>query len=489
MNREEIEEGSPSHAAESIDKTEITSESENLKCLGIDVTHPPPSKEHEGKEVAVHCLKKSKKSATLLALLLVHFLCLMDLTIVSTTLTVIGADFNAFASISWVINAYILTYDVFRISTILTAAILLILALNFGGMTNTWNSVSVVVPLVLSIVLIAVFGVIEWKFAVDPILSPHLIRNRSLMMVCISNATFGANLFTVLYYLPLYLQVVKGDSTELSSIHLMPMRIATVVTSVSTGPLTGKTMCYRPYLWTGMIIIILHVGLISLFGVDTSYAEIFGITFFGGCGLGIVFPATAIAIISSIEPKHISVANGFGHFCRLLGASFGIAIANSVLNTGLQNRLPSILPPEYIEPVISSSLFVRDGLPDQYKAATLQVYADVLRMIWYTMIPLTSIGKRTYLLYRKIQSPVSDIYFVGFISSLFVKHYDLKNPGKLIAKANPINVNSEVIEIPQVEQVDNSMDTSGVGSNPTRQGDKSSRDRHTDSAATIKTSA
>jgi hypothetical protein len=91
------------------------------------------------------------------------------------------------------------------------------LALNFGGMTNTWNSVSVVVPLVLSIVLIAVFGVIEWKFAVDPILSPHLIRNRSLMMVCISNAAFGANLFTVLYYLPVYLQVVKGDSTELSS--------------------------------------------------------------------------------------------------------------------------------------------------------------------------------------------------------------------------------------------------------------------------------
>lgn len=88
-----------------------------------------------------------------------------------------------------------------------------------------------------------------------------------------------------------------------------------------------------------------------------------------------------------------------------------------------------------------------------------------------------------------MQSPVSDIYFVGFISSLFAKNYDLKNPGKFIAKANPINVNSEVIEIPQAEQVDNSMVTSEVGSNLTRQGDKSSRDHHPDPAIIVKTSA
>jgi hypothetical protein len=148
--------------------------------------------------------------------------------------------------------------------------------------------------------------------------------------------------------------------------------------------------------------------------------------------------------------------------------------------------LPFVLPPEYIKPVISSSLFVRDGLPEQYKAATLQVYSDVLRTIWYTMIPITSIGKHAYLLCRKIQSPVSDFYFLGFISSLFAKHYDLKNPGQFVAKAKPINANSEVIEIPQAEQVDDSMDTSEVG---TRQGDESSRNHHTDSAVIIKTSA
>lgn len=58
-------------------------------------------------------------------------------------------------------------------------------------------------------------------------------------------------------------------------------------------------------LWTGMFLITLHNGLICLFEVDTSYAEIFGIIFLGGFGLGILLPATAIAIISSIEPKHI----------------------------------------------------------------------------------------------------------------------------------------------------------------------------------------
>jgi hypothetical protein len=54
-----------------------------------------------------------------------------------------------------------------------------------------------------------------------------------------------------------------------------------------------------------MALITLHTGLICLFEVDTSFAEIFGITFLGGLGLGIVLPATVIAIISSIEPKHL----------------------------------------------------------------------------------------------------------------------------------------------------------------------------------------
>jgi hypothetical protein len=76
------------------------------------------------------------------------------------------------------------------------------------------------------------------------------------------------------------------------------------------------------------------------------------------------------------------------------GAAVGIAIASSILNSGLAERLPTILPPQYVEPVIKSSLFVRDGLPAEYQAATLQAYVDSLRMIWYIMIPLTALGKQ-----------------------------------------------------------------------------------------------
>lgn len=80
-----------------------------------------------------------------------------------------------------------------------------------------------------------------------------------------------------------------------------------------------------------------------------------------------------------------------------------------------------------------------------------------------------------------MQSTVANIYFVGFISSLFVKHYDLKNPGNIVAKANNINETSEVLEILQVEPMDDSVASFRIESSPTRQGDEPTTDHHIDS--------
>lgn len=84
--------------------------------------------------------------------------------------------------------------------------------MSLGGESNAWGSVSVIALIVLSAVLLAVFVVIECKHATDPVLPPHLFRNQSVLAITFLNWILGINYFVTIYFLPIYLQVVKGDT-------------------------------------------------------------------------------------------------------------------------------------------------------------------------------------------------------------------------------------------------------------------------------------
>ncbi|CAO3595224.1 unnamed protein product [Absidia cylindrospora] len=284
--------------------------------------------------------------------------------------------------------------DYFGTFLILAAAVLFLLALNFGGEIFPWKSAAVITPLVLTFVLIAVFVFVEAKFAREPLLPPRLFKNRSVVATLLVNWWFGVNFYALIYYLPVYFQVVKADSAMWSGIRLIPMQMVICVGSTAAGFMITKTGSYRPLIWAGTSLLTLHVGLISLFDVSTDFSEIYGLTVIGGLGMGCLFSSTIISLQAAVEPKDISVVTGLGNFARLLGAAVGIAIASSILNSGLAQNLPKAIPAEYVESVIQSSLFVHDGLPKQYQAAALQAYADSLRMIWYIMVPLTAMGKK-----------------------------------------------------------------------------------------------
>ncbi|KAG0187128.1 hypothetical protein DFQ28_006827 [Apophysomyces sp. BC1034] len=290
---------------------------------------------------------------------------------------------------------------------VLAFATLFLLALNFGGQMFPWKSAAVIVPLVLSGVLVALLVVVEAKFAKEPLMPPHLFKNQSVVSVLGTNIFFGIVFFAMVYYLPIYFQVVRGDSAMWSGIRMIPMQMIICVFSTASGIFISKTGIYRPLLAVGMGLITLCIGLVSLFDVETSWSKIYGFTIIGGIGMGCIFSSSIIALQASVAPKDLAVVTGLGNFARILGGALGIAIASAALNSSLQQQLPMVIPPELAALVISSSEYVRRGLPPQYLDATLRVYIDGLRLIWHVMIPMSGIG---------------------FICGFFMKHYEMRKP-------------------------------------------------------------
>lgn len=68
----------------------------------------------------------------------------------------------------------------------ITSSILLLLGLNWGGVTYPWASAAVLVPLLLGAVVFALFLVWEAKFARLPIIPVHIFKNKTVSGVYIA---------------------------------------------------------------------------------------------------------------------------------------------------------------------------------------------------------------------------------------------------------------------------------------------------------------
>ncbi|KAK4518956.1 uncharacterized protein ATC70_009183 [Mucor velutinosus] len=274
---------------------------------------------------------------------------------------------------------------------VLAFATLFLLAMNFGGQTFPWKSAAVIVPLVLTGLLVALLIFIEGKVA-EPLLPPRLFKSRTISAVLATNWFFGMTFFSMVYYLPIYFQVVREDSAMWSGIRLIPMELLIAVFATFSGLFISKTGIFKPLLPIGMGLLTLCVGLISTFGEDTSWSNVYGFTVIGGMGLGCMFSSAIIALQASAEPRDIAVVTGLGNFSRILGGALGVAISSAILNSSLTQDLSTLVPSNVVQSVLGSSEYVRHGCPPQYVETVLACYLDALRMIWYVMTAMCGVG-------------------------------------------------------------------------------------------------
>jgi hypothetical protein len=117
---------------------------------------------------------------------------------------------------------------------------MLLLAVQWGGVTYPWGSATVIGLLCGAAGAIVLFLVVE-KFRGDTAMIP-LAMLRMRVFSCAGVTTFisgGSNLL-IAYYLPIWFQVVKNNSPTMGGVHYLPTIGAQIFATVSAGAL-GKT--------------------------------------------------------------------------------------------------------------------------------------------------------------------------------------------------------------------------------------------------------
>lgn len=176
-----------------------------------------------------------------------------------------------------------------------------------------------------------------------PIIDLRLFEDR---IVAISNAAvflFGAAMFGIVIFLPLFLVNVVGVTATRAGISLIPLSLGVVIGSVVGGQWTARIGRYKPLMLGGEALLLLGAVLLSRMDVDVAYGRVTAYMVLCGAGLGPTLPLYPLAVQNAVDFTKIGQATSATQFCRQIGGLVGAAGLGALLGFGLVGALRSEL--------------------------------------------------------------------------------------------------------------------------------------------------
>jgi len=265
--------------------------------------------------------------------------------------------------------------------TALASIICYILALQWAGQSKAWKSADVVGTLVGFFLLAALFVVIEFFQGDRAIVVGRLMKNRTIAVAMFTVFFIGGGFFLLLYYLPLYFQIVNGVSASQSGIRNLPLIIAVSLATIVSGGLISAFGHFVPMFIVGSAVGTVGAGLLYTLGVGSSSGMWIGYQVVAGLGLGLIFQIPIITAQAVTAPEDLSSATAMILFAQSFGGAVFIsageaAFANTIINV-LPSYVPSLDPHVVIHTGIGS---LRSAFPADLLPGIINAYMEGLKV-------------------------------------------------------------------------------------------------------------
>ncbi len=265
-----------------------------------------------------------------------------------------------------------------------------VLVTSLGGNTFPWNSPFILGMSTASIVSLVGFIAVEARSR-EPILSLSLFRNRTFAITSAVGLIVGLSLFGSITYLPLYLQLVVGESPTGSGLQLTPMMLGMLVTSIASGRLISRFGRYRPFPIAGTILMTIGLLLMSRISLDMSVWQTSADALVLGLGMGMIMQVLILAVQNSVDYEHLGVATSGATLFRSIGGALGVALFGAIFAHALQAQLSAVLPPGTALPAASGPAALQ-ALPSEIRAAYLAAIVVALRLVFQVAAAVAAVG-------------------------------------------------------------------------------------------------
>jgi EmrB/QacA subfamily drug resistance transporter len=195
-----------------------------------------------------------------------------------------------------------------------------------------WGSFQTIGTIVGALILLAAFVAVELRSRA-PLVPFSIFRVRTVTGANVVGILVGASLFSMFYFISLYMQQILGYSPIKAGISYLPLAVTIILAAGLASGLVTK-VGFKPILAIGMACI--AVGLIWFTQISvhgTFLADILGPSILAAIGLGFAFVPVTIAAVSGIEDREQGLASGLINTSQQVGGALGLAILAAVANS------------------------------------------------------------------------------------------------------------------------------------------------------------
>ncbi|KAK9675210.1 hypothetical protein K7432_016587, partial [Basidiobolus ranarum] len=212
----------------------------------------------------------------------------------------------------------------------------------WGGSTYPWNSPEIISLYCVSGAFLIALILVEHRFADEPVIPCQLFKIRTLVFNFLVRFFYGMCWLGLVYYIPLYYQIVRGKSAITSGLEMLPMILSVSSFSITTGFMISKTGYTIIWCWVGLAVMTVGAGLLIMFDVTISTSKQIGFLFLLGSGAGCCPQALILSVQAAVARKDVSMVTALSAFSRSIGGVLGIAIFGSLFNNKVARGLESL---------------------------------------------------------------------------------------------------------------------------------------------------
>jgi EmrB/QacA subfamily drug resistance transporter len=306
-------------------------------------------------------------------------------------------------------------------AALLSSSVVPLLLLAEKGREWGWGSATSLTLIAVGVISLALFIPRESRLGEDAILPLRIFRDRVFSVVSVVATLVGMVMFGGLVLMPLYLQIVRGESPTSAGLMMTPFMVGLMGASLVTGRVMQRTGRYKIFPIFGTAVLFVGMLLFSTLKVDTPIPQAMAYMVVVGIGLGLTMQMLVISVQNALPPEDMGLSTSAVTFFRSMGGTLGAAVALAVLFGtvvgNIKDRLAGSPYKAFANQVTgakldnTSNLFA--NMPAPLKRLVLEGFADSMHTVFVV---------------------VAFLVIPAFVLTFFIKEVPLRTTGGIAAQ-------------------------------------------------------
>ncbi len=195
-----------------------------------------------------------------------------------------------------------------------------------------WGSAQTIALLALAVGLLVVFAITETRSR-QPLVPFRIFKLRALRSANATMLLFGGGMFSMFFFLTLYMQQVLGYDALETGLAYLPLSGGIIISAGIASQLVTR-IGVRPVFVSGLALVTIGLLWFSRVSADGSFlGDLLGPSLVFALGGGMSFVPATIAAVSGVSEDDSGLASGLINTTQQIGGALGLAVLATIANS------------------------------------------------------------------------------------------------------------------------------------------------------------